>query len=1091
MSGDELIKEVERLSSLLKSAESDDELKRIVQELHADQMNLEVENRELRKKQIELEEDKKICREIYDFAPSGYCTIDAGGIIKDINLTGASILGKERPSLINLSFMEFIAEPDRDKFSTYLKECSDAQEKRKIELTINEQNKPSAYVELLTVSAADKGQNIIYRIIFTDITERKKIEEAQLFLLHCGYRSPEEDFFKLLAQYLAKTLDMDFVCIDSLEGDNLSARTLAVYFDGKFEDNIVYTLKDTPCGEVVGKVVCSFPKDVRHMFPEDAVLQKMKAESYAGVTLWSSDGKPIGLIAVMGRRKTGDLKVAETILKLVSLRAAGELEYNQIVDSLRKSEQRLVMAQKSAGAGVWDWDMKTGLLEWSRELFYLFGLKPDTDKATFDTWRHVIYPDDIDIASERIDRAIKDGTLLNSEYRIVLPDGEIRWINALGRTIYDQSGRPERMAGICIDITEQKLADELILSERNKLKSILDSYPYGIYIVNQQYDIEYINPVIEQEFGLILNRKCFEYFHNLKEPCPWCKNGEVFSGKTVRWEWTSRHGRVYDLFDMPILNSYGKLSKLEVFYDITERKRAEEARRKSEEKLMFAMETSHIGMWDLDLVNHSAFRSLEHDRIFGYKELLPEWTYEMFLEHVLPEERLMVDSRFKHAIETVSDWNFECPIRRTDGELRWIWAAGRHQIDDASGSRHMAGIVQDITDRKKAEEDREKLQNQLLHSQKMESVGRLAGGVAHDFNNILGIIISVSELILMDMEADDPLYTRLQQIINSSERAANLVGQLLAFARKQTVSPRILDINETISSMIKMLHRIIGEDIELIWMPGYNLEKVRIDPTQIDQILVNLVINSRDAIPGIGSITLETANVIFDTPSVSGYEVIPPGEYVMLSVSDTGAGISKELMKNIFEPFFTTKELGKGTGLGLATVYGIVRQNNGFINVYSEEGKGTTFKIYLPCIKSKDIHLSSGKTADRPERGTETILITEDEEDYLMPCKMLLEKLGYTVLAARTPGEAITISEQYRGKINLLIVDVVMPEMNGRELMEKIHTIRPELKCLYMSGYTANIIAHHGVLDEGVNFIEKPFSIKIIAKKVREILDEK
>ncbi len=503
--------------------------------------------------------------------------------------------------------------------------------------------------------------------------------------------------------------------------------------------------------------------------------------------------------------------------------------------------------------------------------------------------------------------------------------------------------------------------DELILSERNKLKSILDAYPYGIYIVNKQYDIEYINPVIEREFGQIMNRKCFEYFHNLKEPCQWCKNEEVFSGKTVRWEWTGSNGKTYDLFDMPFLNANGDISKLELFYDITERK--------------------------------------------------------------------------------------------------------------------------------KAEEEREKLHAQLLHAQKMESVGRLAGGVAHDFNNILGIIISISELIVMDLTADDPLYARVQQIINSSERAANLVGQLLAFARKQTVSPRTVDINETISSMIKILHRIIGEDIELIWSPGYNLGKVRIDPTQIDQILANLVINSRDAIPGIGSITLATENVVFENPSFSGYEEIPRGEYVMLVVSDTGSGISKEVMKNIFEPFFTTKEVGKGTGLGLATVYGIVSQNNGYINIYSEEGNGTVFRIYLPCVKSENPPPSSDKHAARPDGGTETILVAEDEEDYLLPCKMILEKLGYTVITAKTPHEAINLAENYAGNIHLLVTDVIMPEMSGKDLMERLHTIRPDMKCLYMSGYTADIIAHHGVLEEGVKFIEKPFSIKTIAKKVREVLD--
>ncbi|MEQ8170562.1 MAG: ATP-binding protein, partial [Candidatus Eremiobacterota bacterium] len=395
----------------------------------------------------------------------------------------------------------------------------------------------------------------------------------------------------------------------------------------------------------------------------------------------------------------------------------------------------------------------------------------------------------------------------------------------------------------------------------------------------------------------------------------------------------------------------------------------------------------------------------------------------------------------------------------------------------------------DVTERRQAEEEKEKLQKQLLHAQKMESVGRMVGGVAHNFNNILGIIIGCSEVIMMDLEPDNPLYSQLQLIVNSSHRAANLVRQLMAFARKQNVTPKVLDINKTLSDMHKMLCQIIGENIELIWKPGHELWKVRIDPNQLEQIVVNLTVNSRDAIDKNGSITLETCNAVFDTSYFAGNEEILPGEYVLLSVSDTGVGMSKEVIENIFEPFYTTKGVGKGTGLGLPTVYGIVHQNNGFINVFSEEGKGTTFKIYLPRFKSEPLMAPAEKESDKLQAGTETILIAEDEECYLVPCKMLLEKLGYTVLTATTPAQAVYLAEKHSKNIDLLITDVVMSGMNGRELMEKIHTIIPAMKCIYMSGYPANVIAYHGVMDEAVNFLEKPFSIKTVAAKVREVLD--
>ncbi len=312
---------------------------------------------------------------------------------------------------------------------------------------------------------------------------------------------------------------------------------------------------------------------------------------------------------------------------------------------------------------------------------------------------------------------------------------------------------------------------------------------------------------------------------------------------------------------------------------------------------------------------------------------------------------------------------------------------------------------------------------------------------------------------------------------------------MLAFARKQTVSPRILALNDSISGLLKMLRRLIGEDIDLAWMPGPNLWKIRIDSSQIDQILANLVVNSRDAISGTGSITLRTENVVVDESCRPEAEFIA-GEYVLLTMSDTGAGMDKEVLDHIFEPFFTTKEVGKGTGLGLSTIYGIVKQNDGFIYAYSEPGRGTTFKTYLPRYKEEYPQTPEGTDAVRKlQGGSETILLAEDDESLLGLARTILQSLGYTVLAAKTPQEAIRIVENYDGDIHMLVTDVVMPEMNGRELVERLRAIRPALKCLYMSGYTADIIAHRGILDDEVNFINKPFGKKKFAVRIREILD--
>ncbi len=407
-----------------------------------------------------------------------------------------------------------------------------------------------------------------------------------------------------------------------------------------------------------------------------------------------------------------------------------------------------------------------------------------------------------------------------------------------------------------------------------------------------------------------------------------------------------------------------------------------------------------------------------------------------------------------------------------------------------NGKQYFTGIGIDITERKRAEEERVNLQAQLSQAQKMESVGRLAGGVAHDFNNMLGVILGHTEMALDRMDPDHPFYADLQDIRKAGERSADLVRQLLGFARKQAVAPKVLDLNETVEGMLTMLRRLISEDIALAWMPGKNLWPVKIDPSQIDQILANLCVNARDAIAGVGELTIETGTMTFDEDYCSQHQGFVPGEYVLLAVSDTGCGMNTETLDNLFEPFFTTKKVGKGTGLGLATVYGIVKQNNGFINVYSEPEQGTTFRIYLPGRMGKAEQILQKTPAKRVIRGNETILLVEDEPTFLNMTTVMLQRVGYTVLAAATPGEAICLAREHKDKMDLLMTDVVMPEMNGRDLAKKFQSLYPNLKCLFMSGYTANVITRHGVLNAGVHFIQKPFNVHQLTTKIREVLDQ-
>ena len=410
-----------------------------------------------------------------------------------------------------------------------------------------------------------------------------------------------------------------------------------------------------------------------------------------------------------------------------------------------------------------------------------------------------------------------------------------------------------------------------------------------------------------------------------------------------------------------------------------------------------------------------------------------------------------------------------------------------NNLDGSVGG--LIGVILDITDLKTAETMRKELEAQLNQAQKMEAVGRLAGGVAHDYNNMLSVIVGYSELALEEIAIEDPVHEYIHAIHDAAIRSTDITRQLLAFARKQTIAPVALDLNKTVESMLRMLSRLIGEDIDLAWRPGSELWPVKMDPSQVDQMLANLCVNARDALHGVGHVTIETGTARFDATYCADHLGFIPGEYVLLAVSDDGCGMDRETIAKIFEPFFTTKGIGQGTGLGLSTVYGIVKQNNGFINVYSEPGKGTTFKIYLARHTDQAVEAPKVDSLSITHGHGETILIVEDEVSILELAKRILGGLGYTVLIARLPSQALHLAEEYSSEIHLLITDVVMPEMNGKELSNRLRTVCPTLRTLFMSGYTANVIAHRGVLDQGVQFMQKPFSKESMAQKVREALE--
>jgi two-component system cell cycle sensor histidine kinase/response regulator CckA len=548
-------------------------------------------------------------------------------------------------------------------------------------------------------------------------------------------------------------------------------------------------------------------------------------------------------------------------------------------------------------------------------------------------------------------------------------------------------------------------------------------------------------------------------------------------------------GERIGLMSARLLEIGGERCILSVTRDITARKAAEEALRESEQRYREIFNATSEAIF-IDDAHTGQILDMNDTmlKLYGYasREDVLTGTIGDLSAPVPPFTEAEAQRRVQAAVAGEPQ-QFEWLAKKRTGELFPVEVTLRHSR--IGGLERVLAVVRDISERKRAEDEQAQLQAQLLQAQKMESIGRLAGGIAHDFNNMLGVILGHAELAAMAVSADHPVHADLDEIQKAATRSADLTRQLLAFARKQTVVPTVLHLNEAIDGMLNMLRRLIGEDIDLAWLPGLPLAPVFIDPSQLDQILVNLCINARDAISGVGRVTLETCNVLCDEAYCANHAGCHPGAYVLLTVSDDGCGMTDDIKGHLFEPFFTTKGVGQGSGLGLATVYGIVQQNHGFIHVYSEPGQGTTLRIYLPRHAGEAA--LSRPVADLPPlvHGGETVLLVEDEPGILHMGRQMLTHLGYQVLTADTPSAALRVAAAHAGPLHLLVTDVVMPEMNGRDLARQMHTLYPHLKCLYMSGYTANVIAHHGVLDDHIHFLQKPFSLPDLACKVREALD--
>ncbi|MEN3334596.1 MAG: hypothetical protein V7641_3961 [Blastocatellia bacterium] len=756
----------------------------------------------------------------------------------------------------------------------------------------------------------------------------------------------------------------------------------------------------------------------------------------------------------------------------------------QVEAALRESEDRYRDLVEHSHDLICTHDLEGQLLSVNQAAARILGYDPETllgrnIREALLPAHHVRFDDYI---AELLNQGFAQGVMT-----VQTRSGEKR-IWEYSNTLRTEGVMVPLVRGLARDVTEQKRAEAALRESEAQYRRLLETTYEGVWVFDAAQRTTYVNQRLAEMLGVsaeeMIGRPAADFLDDAARA-------------DVEQRWQQRTQGIKEQYDLrlrrkdgadvwvivcatPIFNERGEfIGSLSMQTDITNRKRIEEELKKSEERYRDLIENAHDIIYTHDLKGNYISVNKAVEQILGYT---PEESLRMnLIQTVAPEyvetARQMVAKKL--AGEKVTAYYLE--IMAKNGRRIAVEVNTRliHQDGTPVG---VMGIARDVTERKQLEE-------QLRQSQKMEAIGQLAGGIAHDFNNLLTAIIGYSDLTLKPLKTEDPLRHYVGEIKKAGERAASLTRQLLAFSRKQVLQPKVLDLNEVVADLEKMLQRLIGEDIELRTVLDPKLGNIKADPGQIEQVIMNLAVNARDAMPQGGKLTIETANVAFDEEYVVRHIAVTPGAYIMLAVSDNGTGMDAETQARIFEPFFTTKEVGKGTGLGLSTVYGIIKQSGGHIWVYSEPGRGTTFKIYLTRVGEDAQEYKQVDEQAEKLRGTETILLAEDEEIVRELTREVLEMYGYRVLETPNGGAALLLCERYEGPIDLLITDVIMPEMSGRELANRLAQLRPEMAALYMSGYTDDAIVHHGILESDIAFLQKPFTPNALARKVREILD--